>query len=221
MPAGKVTVLLGANGVGKSTLLDAVAGVAPVRSGRIRLNGADITRRPRRQRVSAGLAYVQQGREVFGGLTVEENLLVAVPRRRIGPAFDLFPELQSRASVQASLLSGGEQQMLVLARALLGEPKVLMIDELSLGLAPVVVDRVLAAVGGLAGAGLTILLVEQFADRALAFGHRAAVLARGGIVLRGPAAELRRRPDRLQAAYLGGEPDIPGAPDTAPTEGPH
>ncbi len=89
------------------------------------------------------------------------------------------------------------------------------------GVAPVVVDRVLAAVGGLAGGGLAILLVEQFADRALAFGHKAAVLARGGIVLRSPAAEFRRRPDRLQAAYLGGEPDIPGAPDTAPTEGPH
>ena len=218
--AGQVTVLLGANGVGKSTLLDGIAGVAPVRSGRIHLDRADIGNRSRRRRVRAGLAYVQQGREVFGDLTTEENLLVAAPRRRIGAAFELFPELQPRAAVAASLLSGGEQQMLVLARALLGEPKVLMIDELSLGLAPVIVDRVLAAVAALAADGLGILLVEQFADRALAFGHQAAVLARGRIVLRGPAAEIRRRPDQLQAAYLGGETDRPRSPNGGPRSRP-
>lgn len=206
---GEVTVLLGANGVGKSTLLDGIAGVTPLRSGRVHLNGADIGARSRRRRVRAGLAYVQQGREVFGDLTVEENLLVAAPRRRIGAAFELFPELQPRATVAASLLSGGEQQMLVLARALLGRPKVLMIDELSLGLAPVIVDRVLATVAELAAGGLGVLLVEQFADRALAFGHQAAVLARGLIALRGPAAEIRHRPDQLRAAYLGGEINQP------------
>ncbi len=214
--AGEVTVLLGANGVGKSTLLDGVAGVAPVRSGRLYLDGADIGRRSRRRRVRAGLGYVQQGREVFGDLTVEENLLVAAPRRRIATAFELFPELQPRAQVAAGLLSGGEQQMLVLARALLGKPRVLIIDELSLGLAPVIVDRVLATVAELAADGLGILLVEQFADRALAFGHQAAVLARGRIVLRGPAAEIRRRPDRLQAAYLGGDTDKPNSPHREP-----
>jgi len=212
--AGEVTVLLGANGVGKSTLLDGVAGVAPVRSGRVFLDGADICSRSRRRRVRAGLAYVQQGREVFGDLTVEENLLVAAPRRRIGMAFELFPELRPRAAVAASLLSGGEQQMLVLARALLGSPRVLMIDELSLGLAPVVVDRVMATVTELAANGLGVLLVEQFADRALAVGQQAAVLARGRIVLRGPAAEIRRRPDQLQAAYLGGETEKLTSPST-------
>ena len=215
--AGEVTVLLGANGVGKSTLLDGIAAVAPLRSGHVFLDGADIGRRSRRRRVRTGLAYVQQGREVFGELTVEENLLVAAPRRRIGRAFKLFPELQPRAAVAASLLSGGEQQMLVLARAMLGKPKILMIDELSLGLAPVIVDRVLAAVAQLAAEGLGILLVEQFADRALAFGHQAAVMARGRIVLRGPAAELRSRPDELQAAYLGGETN-PANPDSTATE---
>ena len=214
--AGEVTVLLGANGVGKSTLLDGVAGVAPARSGRVHLGGVDLTRRSRRQRVSAGLAYVQQGRKVFGALTVVENLLVAAPRRRIGAAFELFPELQQRASVHASLLSGGEQQMLVLARALLGKPKVLMIDELSLGLAPIIVDRVLATVAELADDGMGLLLVEQFADRALAFGHQAAVLARGRIVLRGPAADIRRRPDQLQAAYLGSEPNQSHSPEGEP-----
>lgn len=211
--AGEVTVLLGANGVGKSTLLDGVAGVAPMRSGQVYLDGTDLGRRSRRRRVRAGLAYVQQGREVFGELTVEENLLVAAPRRRIGKAFDLFPELQPRAAVAASLLSGGEQQMLVLARALLARPKMLMIDELSLGLAPVIVDRVLATVAQLAADGLGILLVEQFADRALAFGHQAAVMARGRIVLRGPAAELRNRPDQLRAAYLGGDTAQRDSPD--------
>ena len=214
--AGEVTVLLGANGVGKSTLLDGVAGVAPVRSGRVFLDGADIGRRSRRGRVRAGLAYVQQGREVFGDLTVEENLLVAAPRRRIGTAFELFPELAPRAAVAASFLSGGEQQMLVLARALLGKPKLLMIDELSLGLAPIIVDRVLTTVAELATDGLGILLVEQFADRALAFGHQAAVLARGRIVLRGPAADIRRRPDQLQTAYLGGEPNQSHSPEGEP-----
>jgi len=213
--AGEVTVLLGANGVGKSTLLDGIAGVAPTRSGRVFLGGVEIGGRSHRRRVRTGLAYVQQGREVFGELTVEENLLVAAPRRRIGRAFDLFPELQPRAAVAASLLSGGEQQMLVLARALLGEPKTLMIDELSLGLAPVIVDRVLATVAQLAADGLGILLVEQFADRALAYGHRAAVMARGRIVLQGPAAELRSRPDQLRAAYLGGEANPTNSGGTA------
>ncbi len=213
--AGEVTVLLGANGVGKSTLLDGLAGVAPLRSGRVYLDGTDIGRRSRRQRVRAGLAYVQQGREVFGDLTVAENLVVVAPRRRIGVAFELFPELEPRAAVAASLLSGGEQQMLVLARALLGRPRMLMIDELSLGLAPVIVERVLATVAELAAGGIGVLLVEQFADRALAFGHQAAVLARGRIVLRGPAAEIRRHPDQLQAAYLGGETNPPDPGSTA------
>ena len=221
--AGEVTVLLGANGVGKSTLLDGIAGMAPMRSGQVCLDGTDIGRRSRRRRVRAGLAYVQQGREVFGELTVEENLLVAAPRRQIGKAFELFPELQPRAAVAASLLSGGEQQMLVLARALLCKPKMLMIDELSLGLAPVIVDRVLVTVAQLAADGLGVLLVEQFADRALAFGHQAAVMARGRIVLRGPAAELRSHPDQLQAAYLGGEtnptsPDSPAVEDSSKEE---
>ena len=199
--AGEVTVLLGANGVGKSTLLDGISGVVPASKGRVLLGGIDITRFSRRWRVALGMSYVQQGRTVFPNLTVEENFLVAAHSPR--QAFELFPELRSRATVKAASLSGGEQQMVVLGRAVLQKPRVLLIDELSLGLAPSVVDRMLAAVANMAADGIGVLLVEQFADRALAFGHQAAVLARGEVVLRGRAEEVRSQPERLQAAYLG------------------
>ncbi len=199
--AGEVTVLLGANGMGKSTLLDGISGVVPPSRGRVLFGGIDITRFSRRRRVALGMSYVQQGRTVFPSLTVEENFLVAARRPR--QAFDLFPELRSRAAVKAASLSGGEQQMVVLGRAVLQRPRVLLIDELSLGLAPAIVDRMLAAVADMAADGIGVLLVEQFADRALAFGHQAAVLAKGAIVLQGRAGEVRSQPERLQAAYLG------------------
>ena len=199
--AGEVTVLLGANGVGKSTLLDGISGVIPASRGRVLMGGADITRFSRRRRVTLGMAYVQQGRTVFPNLTVEENFLVAAERPH--RAFELFPELRSRATVKAASLSGGEQQMVVLGRAVLLQPRVLLIDELSLGLAPAIVDRMLVAVADMAAAGIGVLLVEQFADRALALGHQAAVLSKGSVVLQGRAAEVRGQPERLQAAYLG------------------
>ena len=199
--AGEVTVLLGANGVGKSTLLDGISGVIPASKGRVLMGGIDITRFSRRRRVALGMSYVQQGRTVFPNLTVEENFLVAAHRPR--EAFELFPELRSRARVKAASLSGGEQQMVVLGRAVLQKPRVLLIDELSLGLAPAIVDRMLAAVADMAADGIGVLLVEQFADRALTFGHQAAVLARGAVVLQGRADEVRSQPERLQAAYLG------------------
>jgi branched-chain amino acid transport system ATP-binding protein len=203
VPAGEITVVLGANGAGKSTLLDGISGVTPVRDGTIRLDGADLSRSTRRRRAQSGVAYVQQGRTIFAGLTVEENLLVVAPKSEFELAFDLFPELSTRVGIRASLLSGGEQQMLVLARAVLQRPRVLLIDELSLGLAPIVVERMLAAVGILAQSGMGILLVEQFADRALAIGSTALVLSRGRVALAGNAAEIRSCPDRLRAAYLG------------------
>jgi len=205
--AGEVTVLLGANGVGKSTLLDGISGVIPTSKGRVLMGGADITRFSRRRRVALGLSYVQQGRTVFPNLTVEENLLVAA--HRPDQAFELFPELRSRATVKAANLSGGEQQMVVLGRALLQQPRVLLIDELSLGLAPAIVDRMLAAVADMAADGIGVLLVEQFADRALALGQHATVLARGSVALQGRASEVRRQPDRLQAAYLGDTEEAP------------
>ncbi len=200
---GKVTVLLGANGAGKSTLLDGISGVLRPSGGRVLLGGENITRSSRRHRVRLGLAYVQQGRTVFPSLTVEENLLVAAGRGKLEPAFELFPELRDRASVAAELLSGGEQQMVVLGRAVLRRPRVLMIDELSLGLAPTVIDRMIQAVEQMAASGIGLLLVEQFADRALAVGDTAVVMARGEVVLQGTASQIQRQPDRLRHAYLG------------------
>lgn len=199
---GEVTVLLGANGAGKSTLLDGISGVVPASAGRVLLDGTDMTKSPRRRRVTAGLAYVQQGRTVFPSLTVEENFLVAASRDRLDPAFELFPELRARRSVAAELLSGGEQQMLVLGRAVLRRPRVLMIDELSLGLAPAVIDRMLQAVEQMAAGGIGLLLVEQFAERALDIGDNAIVMARGEVVLRDAASRIQQRPERLKRAYL-------------------
>ncbi len=210
VPAGEITVLLGANGAGKSTLLDGISAVAPAREGTVTLDGKNITRSSRHKRVGAGLAYVQQGRSIFPSLTVEENLLVVAPKTDFDVAFDLFPELSKRVSSAASLLSGGEQQMVVLARALLQRPNVLLIDELSLGLAPIIVERMLEAVSALAANGMGILLVEQFADQALAIGTTAVVLARGSVALRGTAQDVRSQPERLRAAYLG----VSGANDS-------
>ena len=199
---GQVTVLLGANGAGKSTLLDCISGVVPASGGRVLLDEADITRSSRQRRVRAGLAYVQQGRTVFPSLTVEENFLVAARRDRLDPAFELFPELRARISVAAGLLSGGEQQMVVLGRAVLRQPRMLMIDEVSLGLAPAVIDRMLAAMGQLTAHGIGLLLVEQFAERALEAGDNAVVMARGEVVLRGTASQIQQQPERLRDAYL-------------------
>ncbi|MCY4665367.1 MAG: ABC transporter ATP-binding protein [Acidimicrobiaceae bacterium] len=215
--SGQVTVLLGANGAGKSTLLDGISGVVRPSAGRVLLDGEDITRSSRQHRVHAGLAYVQQGRTVFEALTVEENFLVTAGRADLSPAFELFPELKARAAIAAGLLSGGEQQMVVLGRAALRQPRVLMIDELSLGLAPVVIDRMLQAVEHMAGTGVAMLLVEQFADRALSVGDSAVVMTRGHIVLRGAASHIRKQPDRLRAAYLGSvESNLSAVGDSGP-----
>ncbi|MBO2462055.1 ABC transporter ATP-binding protein [Actinomadura violacea] len=203
VPAGEVTVLLGPNGAGKTTLLEAVAGVLPIASGRITGDGDDVTRLDRVRRARRGIALVEQGRTVFARLTVAENLRAV----RRGPAADRalepFPELRKRMDVRAGLLSGGEQQMVVLARALAMSPSVLLIDEMSLGLAPVIVKRLLPAVRALADGGVAVLLVEQFATLALEIADTAHVLAGGRLTHSGPAAPLRKSPDVLHAAYLG------------------
>lgn len=200
---GRITVLLGPNGAGKTTLLEALSGRIPATAGAALLDGVDVLRVSRRARAKRGLAHVEQGRTVFGDLTVTENLLVAAGHDQIGPAFEMFPELRRRTDVPARALSGGEQQMLVLARAMLARPRVLLIDEMSLGLAPVIVRRLLPAVRELAEQGMAVLLVEQYAALALSVGSEAMVLFRGQIVLRDSAAELSRHSDRLHRAYLG------------------
>lgn len=208
---GRITVLLGPNGAGKTTLLEALSGRIPATAGAALLDGVDVLPLSRRARARSGLAHVEQGRTVFGDLTVTENLLVGVGNDEIGPAFEMFPELRRRTDVPARALSGGEQQMLVLARAMLARPRVLLIDEMSLGLAPVIVRRLLPAVRALAEEGMAVLLVEQYAALALSVGSEAMVLFRGRIVLRDSAAELSRHSDRLHRAYLGANERQPSA----------
>ncbi|MFI6900487.1 ABC transporter ATP-binding protein [Nonomuraea sp. NPDC050394] len=197
---GQVSVLLGPNGAGKTTLLEAVSGVLPSRSGRITLDGHDLTGRPRTRRARLGLAHVEQSRAVFATLTARENLLLAGDPDR---ALTLFPELAPRLEVRAGLLSGGEQQMLVLARAILREPAALLLDEMSMGLAPAVVRRLLPVIRALADAGCAVLLVEQFAHAALALADAAYVLSRGALTYSGDPGPLREDDSALRRAYLG------------------
>jgi branched-chain amino acid transport system ATP-binding protein len=200
---GGVSVLLGANGAGKTTLLEALSGVTPHAGGRIELDGGAIEGLSRVVRARRGLAHVEQGRTVFRTLTTNENLRAAGRDADTAPAYALFPELERRKNVRGGLLSGGEQQMLVIARALLTRPKAIMIDEMSAGLAPVVVGRLMAAVRKLADRGLAVLLVEQFAALALSVGNRAYVLRRGRIVYDGACPALSQSPDLLHRLYLG------------------
>lgn len=201
--AGAVTVLLGVNGAGKTTLLEGVSGVIDLAGGEVVLDGERIDRREPYRRAALGLAHVEQGRTVFPELTAEENLLVASGGRATGDAYELFPELVARRGVAAGLLSGGEQQMVALARAFLRRPKALLIDELSLGLAPVILERLMVTVGELRRAGMAILLVEQFASLALEAGDRAYVLRGGEVVYDGTCAELREAGGLLHELYLG------------------
>jgi branched-chain amino acid transport system ATP-binding protein len=204
-PAGEVTVLLGANGAGKTTLLEAISGLIPADAGQIAIDDTEIQGMGPMSRALTGLAHVEQGRHVFAELTVVENIEVAAPGRApIDRAMELFPELKPRRDLPAISLSGGEQQMLVIARALARDPRVLLIDEMSLGLAPVIVQRLLPIVEQLAAEGVAVLLVEQYADLALRIASKAYVLSRGEIVLRGEAAELIANPDTVRDAYLGG-----------------
>ena len=201
---GEVTVILGANGAGKTTLMDGIAGLAPTPAGTIELDGRPIQKLPTYKRAQAGLGYVEQARTVFRTLTVEQNLLVAQAGKG-DPAtvYRLFPELEGRRGLQAGHLSGGEQQMLVIGRALVSDPKVVLIDEMSLGLAPVIVRRLMKAVGDLVGLGISVLLIEQFAGLALELGTHAYVLRKGGVVYDGPCAELLGDDQRLHEYYFG------------------
>ena len=201
---GAITVLLGANGAGKTTLLEGIAGAVKSSGGTVRVGGVQIESLSPYKRARHGLSLVEQGRAVFKDLTVEENLDVA--RRddvSTDETFEIFPELVPRRHVRSGLLSGGEQQMLLIGRALLAKPKVLLIDEMSLGLAPLIVQRLMRLTRDLAKGGLSILLVEQFASLALAVGHRAYVLRRGEVAYDGNCADLRKDPKLLHKLYFG------------------
>ena len=209
VPAGEVTTMLGPNGAGKSTLAAAVAGLLRVTSGEVVVDGETVTnRRPEKVR-NAGISVVPEGRKLLPDLTIEENMRVATYSLPKGAAKDgidytlsLFPELQKRWNIGGRLLSGGEQQMVVLAQALVSRPKVLVVDELSLGLAPIVVKRLVPVLEQVAASGVGVLLIEQFAHVALAVATTAHVLEGGRIRYTGDAAELRDNPDLLHAAYL-------------------
>jgi branched-chain amino acid transport system ATP-binding protein len=199
--AGEVVAVLGANGAGKSTLLGAIMGEIPAISGAILSDGRDLNGRTPRARARLGLGYCPSGRRVFPGMSVADNLDVAsfAPagrRRRLREeAMALFPQLAAHSRTAAWRLSGGQQQMLAIARALMAEPRVLLLDEPSLGLAPALIDEVLAKLRAVAGAGTAVLLAEQNIGAALAVADRAVVLTRGRIAAAGDAAALRRAAD--------------------------
>lgn len=201
---GTITVLLGANGAGKTTLLEGIAGAVATNGGMVRLGDMQLAGLSPYKRARLGLSLIEQGRAVFKDLTVEENLDVARKDDvATNEVFEIFPELVPRRHVRSGLLSGGEQQMLLIGRALLARPKVLLIDEMSLGLAPLIVQRLMRLVRDLAKQGLSVLLVEQFASMALAVGHRAYVLRRGQIAYDGDCTELRKDPQLLHKLYFG------------------
>ena len=212
VPRGRIVALIGANGAGKTTLLNTICGVVRAASGEVRFDGAALLGEPTHRVARRGVLMVPEGRQILGPLSVRENLelgrLAAAHRPQdaktdIEKVFALFPRLRERADGQAGLLSGGEQQMLAIGRALMGAPQVLLLDEPSLGLAPKVVAQVFAALRALNEAGLTILLVEQKARRALEIAHDGYVMERGQIVFSGAAADLQREP-RIVEHYLGG-----------------
>jgi len=214
--AGEVVALLGPNGAGKSTLLKAVAGLVAIESGRVTLGGRDLAGVPAHDMIRTGLAYVPQTENVFARMTVDENLELAGfrlgrgPRReRIGELYALFPDLGRQRRLRAGRLSGGQRQMLAFARALMGGPRVLMLDEPSAGLAPKLAGLVFAKVREVRAAGVAILMVEQNVRAALGVADRAYVLVEGRERIAGPAAVLRDDPE-VAHLYLGGVPGTAG-----------
>jgi ABC-type branched-subunit amino acid transport system ATPase component/ABC-type branched-subunit amino acid transport system permease subunit len=218
---GEVVALLGTNGAGKSTVLRVVSGLLKARHGEVRFEGRDITKLHPVERVEAGIVMVPGGRGVFPSLTVGENLRLAGWLSRKDPGFlaqatarvfELFPTLRERLDTKAAALSGGEQQMLTLGQALLCRPKLLMIDELSLGLAPTVVAEMLEVVRALAAAGITVVVVEQSVNVATSLAQRAVFMERGQVRYTGPTAELADRPDLVRSVFLGGARTRPRTP---------
>jgi branched-chain amino acid transport system ATP-binding protein len=207
---GEIVTLIGANGAGKSTTLKTISGLRTVSQGEIRFNGQVITRMPGYKRVLAGIGQAPEGRGIFPGMTVVENLHMGAYARKddtskeLAEVYDLFPRLAERKRQAGGTLSGGEQQMLAIGRALMSKPKVLLLDEPSMGLAPLLVNQIFSIIEEINRRGTTILLVEQNAQQALRLAHRAYVIETGQIVKSAPAADLLTDPE-VKAAYLGGE----------------
>lgn len=212
---GEIVTLIGSNGAGKTTLLRTVSGMMKARQGRVTFDGRDTTRMGAERVVGMGMAHVPEGRQLFGAMTVHENLVLGAYRRyrRAGrsaieedleTAFAIFPILRERLHQRADRLSGGQQQMLVIARGLMARPKLILLDEPSLGLAPLIVKELFSIIGRLrADEGMTVLLVEQNARAALRLADRAYVMEVGRVVVAGDASDLLAE-ERVRAAYLGG-----------------
>jgi branched-chain amino acid transport system ATP-binding protein len=208
---GEIVCLVGANGAGKSTLLKVISGIVPAASGKFLFEGQDITNRKPDFIVKAGLSHVPEGRQIFADLTVRQNLLLGsyvhkLPKqemtRLFESVFDLFPILKSRLMQKAGTMSGGEQQMLAIGRGLMSQPKLLLLDEPSLGLAPLMVETILKVIQNLRSTGISILLVEQNVNAALQISDRAYVMETGSIVTQGKARELMEN-DEIRKSYLG------------------
>ncbi len=209
---GEIVTLVGANGAGKTTTMRAISGIRPLSNGKIRFEGDDVTKLRADLRVVRGISQVPEGRGCFPGMTVAENLDMGAyarkDRRKLGPDFDhvyeLFPRLQERRTQTAGTLSGGEQQMLAIGRALMSRPKLLLLDEPSMGLAPMIVAQIFDILRAINETGVTVLLVEQNAAKALAIADRGYVLETGSVALTGPGRALLED-ERVRAVYLGGE----------------
>jgi branched-chain amino acid transport system ATP-binding protein len=213
---GEIVTLIGSNGAGKTSTLKAIMQLVPAAAGKVSVFGREVNGMPTHRVVGLGVSLVPEGRAIFGNLSVEENLLLGSYAKRDGGmrgrmerCIALFPRLGERLSQQGGTLSGGEQQMLAIARALMADPQLLLLDEPSLGLAPKIVGQIFEAIGQVKQSGITILLVEQNTRLALETADRGYVLVTGEVVLSGSASELRRDP-RIQAAYLGEAVDETG-----------
>jgi len=208
--AGEIVTLIGANGAGKTTTLKTISGVLHARTGTVTFEGADISKTPAHMLVRQGIGHAPEGRRIFSRLTVLENLQMGAftrPKAEMQPdmdhVFELFPRLRERVSQRGGSLSGGEQQMLAIGRALMARPRVLLLDEPSLGLSPILVQQIFLIIQEINAHGTTILLVEQNALQALTVAHRGYVLQTGQVVLSGPSGDLREN-ETVRKAYLGG-----------------
>lgn len=208
---GELVSVIGPNGAGKTTLIRSIMGLKDISAGQILLDGQDIAKIPAWKRADLGIGYVPEGRRVFKNLTVEENLRIGCYKvknkediqKGIDKVYDMFPRLAERKNQFASTMSGGEQQMLAIARALVLQPRILLIDEVSMGLMPIMVNQCFNIIKSLNDEGITVLIVEQNANKALKIAHRGYVLESGNVIMSGDAKELRSN-DSVQKAYLGG-----------------